>query len=184
METGTCLLDKFIVDFSYQKVTEISRMAKQYQNNIKILFVCHGNICRSPLAEYILRDMVAKRGDSAGFYIASAATSTEEIGNPVYPPARRKLQEHGISCDGKREVQLKKSDYAEYDYLLGMEERNIINMKRILGGDPKGKVYRLLDFSDRPRDIADPWYSGDFDTAYEDIREGCEAFLNFLETGK
>mgnify|MGYP001079641958 CR=1 FL=1 len=132
METGTCLLDKFIVDFSYQKVTEISRMAKQYQNNIKILFVCHGNICRSPLAEYILRDMVTKRGDSAGFYIASAATSTEEIGNPVYPPARRKLQEHGISCDGKRAVQLKKSDYAEYDYLLGMEERNIINMKRIL----------------------------------------------------
>ena len=100
-------------------------MAKQF-NNIKILFVCLGNICRSPLAEYILRDMVAKRGDSAGFYIASAATSTEEIGNPVYPPARRKLQEHGISCDGKRAIQLKKSDYAEYDYLLGMEERNIM----------------------------------------------------------
>lgn len=155
-------------------------MTHQHQNNINILFVCLGNICRSPLAEYIFRDMVTGKDSGADFYIASAATSTEEIGNPVYPPARRKLQEHGISCDGKRAVQLKKSDYDKYDYLLGMEERNIINMKRILGGDPDGKVFRLLDFSDRPRNISDPWYTGDFDTAYEDIREGCEAFLDFL----
>lgn len=156
-------------------------MAKQFNNNIKILFVCHGNICRSPLAEFILRDMVTKRGDGAKFHIASAATSTEEIGNPVYPQARRKLEEHGISCYGKQAVQLKKTDYDKYDYFLGMEDRNIINMNRILRGDPEEKIHRLLDFSARPRDIADPWYSGDFDTAYRDIQEGCEAFLEYLD---
>lgn len=147
---------------------------------IKILFICHGNICRSPLAEYLFRDIITKRHEENNFYIASAATSREEIGNPVYPAARKKLKEHGISCDKKRAVQLTKSDYEKYDYLLGMEEWNIMNIMRILGSDPEGKVHRLLDFSDRPRDIADPWYSGDFDTAYEEIKEGCEAFLNFL----
>lgn len=147
---------------------------------IRVLFVCHGNICRSPLAEYLFRDIITKRHEENNFYIASAATSREEIGNPVYPAARKKLKEHGISCDEKRAVQLTKSDYEKYDYLLGMEEWNITNIMRILGSDPECKVHRLLDFSDRPRDIADPWYSGDFDTAYEDIKEGCEAFLNFL----
>jgi len=151
---------------------------------IKVLFVCHGNICRSPMAEFIFRDLVSTRGFAADFHIASAATSSEEIwngiGNPVYPPARKKLAEHGLSCEGKRAVQLVKADYSRYDYLLGMEERNIINMKRIQGSDPEHKVYRLLDFSTRPRNIADPWYSGDFDTTYEDIKEGCEAFLEFL----
>ncbi len=112
------------------------------------------------------------------FYIASAATSTEEIGNPVYPPARRKLMEHGISCEGKRARQMTRADYDKFDYLLAAEERNLINMKRITGGDPDGKMYRILDFSDRPGNIADPWYSGDFDTAYRDILRGCEAFLH------
>ena len=155
-----------------------------FKKIIKILFICHGNICRSPLAEFIFRDLVNRSGQGDKFHIASAATSTEEIGNPVYPPAKRKLSEHGISCDGKYAIQLTRGDYQKYDYLLGMEERNIINMKRILGGDPDGKVFRLLDFSDRPRNIADPWYSGDFDTAYEDIKEGCEAFLSFLRENK
>ncbi len=147
---------------------------------IKILFICHGNICRSPMAEFIFRDIITQKGMKDHFYIASAATSTEEIGNPVYPPARRKLREHGISCEGKRARQVTKADYEKYDYLLGMEERNIFNMKRILGGDPMHKVYRLLDFSFCPRNIDDPWYSGDFDTTYEDILEGCGAFLDFL----
>lgn len=150
----------------------------------KILFVCHGNICRSPMAEFIFKDMVACRGLSDQFYIASAATSTEEIwngqGNPVYPPARQELARHGISCEGKRAVQIQKSDYDKYDYLLGMEQRNIRNMMRILGRDPKKKVHRLLDYSNNPRDIADPWYTGNFDSTYRDVVEGCEAFLDML----
>lgn len=160
---------------------EKSQNSRPFHKLISIEFVCHGNICRSPLAEFIFRDLVNRSGLGQQFHIASAATSTEEIGNPVYPPAKRKLLEHGISCDGKHAIQLKRNDYQEYDYLLGMEERNIINMKRIFGGDPDGKVFRLLDFSSRPRNIADPWYTGDFDTAYEDIKEGCEAFLDFLK---
>lgn len=145
---------------------------------IKVIFICHGNICRSPMAEFILKDLVKKHGLEDMFYIASAATSTEEIGNPVYPPARRKLMEHGISCEGKRARQMTRADYDKFDYLLAAEERNLINMKRITGGDPDGKMYRILDFSDRPGNIADPWYSGDFDTAYRDILRGCEAFLH------
>ncbi len=148
---------------------------------IKILFICHGNICRSPMSEFILRDMVKRRGIADRFHIASAATSREEIGNPVYPPARRKLKEHGIDPIGKRARQMTKADYGEYDYLLAAEQYNIRNMLRITGGDPDRKICRLLDFSDRPRDIADPWYTGDFDTAWEDIVEGCEAFLAYLE---
>ena len=147
---------------------------------IKILFVCHGNICRSPMAEFLMKDLVKKAGLSEAFYIASAATSTEEIGNPVYPPARRKLAEHGISCAGKSAVQLKKSDYSKYDCLLGAEARNVTNMLRILGGDPEGKVGRILDFSSRPRDIADPWYTGDFQRTWEDLTEGCQALLEHL----
>lgn len=151
---------------------------------IKVLFICHGNICRSPMAEFIMKDMVSKAGMSDRFYIASAATSSEEIwngvGNPVYPPAREELARHGISCKGKRAVQLTKEDYNRYDYILGMEHWNIRNMLRILGKDPEGKVKLLLDYSDRPRDIADPWYTGEFGKTYADIAEGCEAFLKYL----
>ena len=147
---------------------------------IKILFICHGNICRSPMAEFIFRDMVAKRGLAAEFSIASAATSREEIGHPVYPPAKRKLKEHGIDPAGKTARQMTAQDYKDYDYLLAAERYNIRNMERITGGDPQHKIFRLLDFSDRPRDIADPWYTGDFDEAWDDIVEGCEAFLGFV----
>ena len=148
---------------------------------IRVLFICHGNICRSPMAEFIFRDMVAKRGLAAEFSIASAATSREEIGNPVYPPAKRKLKEHGIDPAGKTARQMTAQDYKDYDYLLAAERYNIRNMERITGGDPQHKIFRLLDFSDRPRDIADPWYTGDFDEAWDDIVEGCQAFLKWLE---
>ena len=148
---------------------------------IKILFVCHGNICRSPMAEFILKDLVRKKGLSDQFYISSAATSTEEIwngvGNPVYPPAREKLAEHGIDCGGKRAVQLTRADYEKYDYLIGMDGANMRNMLRILGGDPERKVSKLLSFAGSGRDISDPWYTGDFEVTYRDVTEGCEAFL-------
>lgn len=148
---------------------------------IKVLFICLGNICRSPMAEFIFKDMIEKEGVANQFQIASAATSSEEIGNPVYPPARRKLAELGISCEGKRAVQMKRADYERYDYLLAAESRNIVNMKRIVGGDAEKKMHRLLDFSDSPRDIADPWYTGDFNMACRDIEEGCQAFLTYLQ---
>ena len=147
---------------------------------IKILFVCHGNICRSPMAEFVFRDMVTKEGLEEHFYIASAATSMEEIGNPVHRGTREKLRQYGISTAGKYAIQLKKSDYDKYDYILGMERWNIVNMMKILHEDPENKVCRLLDFSDKPRDIADPWYTGDFDITYEDIVEGCEALLQHI----
>ena len=151
---------------------------------IKVLFICHGNICRSPMAEFIMKDLVEKAGLSNQFHIASAATSTEEIwngiGNPVYPPARQKLAEHGIGCEGKRAVQLQHSDYAKYDYLIGMDSANIRNMHRMLGGDPEGKVAKLLSFAGSDRDISDPWYTGDFETTYRDVIEGCEALLEQL----
>ena len=147
---------------------------------IKVLMICHGNICRSPMAAYIFRDMVRRQGLGDQFKIASAATSREEIGNSIYPPAKRKLAQYGISSDGHRARQITKKDYEEYDYLLVMEQYNIRNMMRILGSDPQSKVCRLLDFADRPRDIDDPWYSGDFETAYRDIYEGCEALLKHI----
>ena len=151
---------------------------------ISVLFVCHGNICRSPMAEFIFKDMVNNRGLGDQFYIASAATSTEEIwngiGNPVYPPAKRELAKHGITCEGKRAVQLKKSDYNKYDYLIGMEERNRRNMLRILDKDPEKKVSLLLDYADEHGDIADPWYTGNFDITYRDVVRGCEGFLTYL----
>lgn len=151
---------------------------------IKILFVCHGNICRSPMAEFILKDLVQKQNLADRFFISSAATSTEEIwngiGNPVYPPAKAKLAEHGIGCDGKRAVQLRRSDYEQYDFLIGMDSANIRNMGRILGGDPEGKIYKLLSFAGLEQDISDPWYSGDFERAYRDIELGCKAFLEYL----
>ena len=144
---------------------------------IRVMMVCYGNICRSPMAEFLLKDMVEKRGLSGKFYIASAATSTEEIGNGVHYGTRKKLAEHGISTDGKTAVQLKKADADKYDYFLGMETMNIRAITRILGEENKDKIFRLLDFSDKPRDIADPWYTHNFDVTYDDILEGCEAFL-------
>ena len=152
---------------------------------IRVLFVCLGNICRSPMAEFIMKSIISERGLSDRFYIASAATSTEEIwngvGNPVYPPAKRELAKHGISCEGKRAVQITKADYGKYDYILGMEERNIRNILRIVGKDPEHKVKLLLDYYDHPRDIADPWYTGNFESTYRDVVEGCEGFLLYLE---
>ena len=148
---------------------------------MKIMFVCHGNICRSPMAEFILKGLAKKQGIADRFVISSSATSTEEIwngiGNPVYPPAKAELAKHGISCGGKRAVQLKKSDYDKYDLFVGMDSANIRNMLRIFGGDPDGKVRKLMDFTDRGRDVADPWYSRRFDVAYRDILEGCTALL-------
>ena len=152
---------------------------------LKIMFVCHGNICRSPMAEFILKKMVADKGIADRFVIASCATSTEEIwgdiGNPVYPPAKAELKKHGIFCEDKLAVQLKKGDYDQYDLFIGMDSYNVRNMQRILGGDPKGKIRKLMDYTDRGGDVADPWYSDRFDIAYRDIYDGCKALLESLE---
>ncbi len=147
---------------------------------IKISFVCHGNICRSPMAEFIMKDLVRKAGLENQFHIASAATSTEETGNPVYPPARRKLAEHGIGCSGKTSRQLTKADYGSYDLLIGMDSANLRNMRRICGGDPSGKIHLLMEYTSRPGDVADPWYTGDFETTWQDILEGCGELLTQL----
>lgn len=147
---------------------------------IKILFVCLGNICRSPMAEFVMKDMVAKQGRATEFVIASAATSAEESGNGVYPPAKVELARHGIGCKGKYSVQLQRSDYEKYDLLIGMDEGNIRNMRRICGGDPQGKIHKLLDYTVRGGDVADPWYTDRFDVAYRDIFNGCEALLATL----
>ena len=146
----------------------------------KILFICHGNICRSPMAEFVMKDLVKKAGREHEFEITSAATSTEEIGNPVYPPARRKLAEHGIRCDGHAARQLRKSDYSKYDLLIGMDEGNRRNMKRMCGGDPDGKISLLLDHVSRGGEVADPWYTGNFDATWRDVLEGCTALLEKL----
>lgn len=147
---------------------------------VKILFVCHGNICRSPMAEFVMKDLVEKAGLSEQFEIASAATSTEEIGNPVYPPARRKLVEHGISCADKTARQMTWADYGHYDLLIGMDHANLRNMTRLCGGDPAGKIHVLLDYTARPGEVADPWYTGDFETTWRDVYEGCTALLDSL----
>ena len=147
---------------------------------IKILFVCHGNICRSPMAEFVMKDLVNKKGMADQFEIASAATSTEEIGNPVYPPAKRKLKEHGISCEGKTARQMTKEDYAYYDYIIAMDRLNLRNMTRFAGNDPDNKVSLLMDFTNHPGDVADPWYTGDFDATWNDVYEGCVGILNRL----
>lgn len=151
---------------------------------IKILFVCHGNICRSTMAEYMMKDLVKNRGMESEFYIDSAATSREEIGNPVHYGTRQKLREVGIPCGDHRARQMTKEDYEKFDYLIGMDGANIRNMHRILGADPEGKVHKLLEFTKRERDIADPWYTGNFDVTYEDIKEGLEGlFLHLMERG-
>ena len=151
---------------------------------IRVLFVCHGNICRSPMAEFVFKDMVKKQGLENEFVIASAATSTEEIwngiGNSVYPPAKRELARHGISCEGKRAVQMCREDYEKYDYLIGMDSRNIANMVRIAGGDSKKKISKLLAFAGETGDIADPWYTDDFEQTYKDIIRGCTALFKQL----
>ena len=182
----------------------------------RILFVCHGNICRSPMAEFIMKDLVRKAGLESQFQIASAATSTEEIGSPVYPPARRKLAEHGIDCSGKTARQLTRVDYDQYDLLIGMDSANLRNMRRICGGDPDGKIHLLMEFAGRRRkgaprgpggascagrgersafspqveteesglcfdDVADPWYTGDFEATWRDVLEGCEGLLQAIK---
>ena len=144
----------------------------------RILFVCHGNICRSPMAEFIMKKLVADAGLSEMFEIASAATSTEEIGNPVYPPARRKLAEHGIACDGKTARQLTRRDYDYYDLLIGMDRYNIRNMERMCGGDPDDKIHMLMEYAGNSmQDVADPWYTGDFNATWRDCMNGCRGLL-------
>lgn len=147
---------------------------------IKVLMICHGNICRSPMAKYILQDIVEKRGIAADFYIDSCATSYEEIGNPVYPPARQELSRHGISCKGHAARKLVKADFEEFDYLIAMEQYNLRNIRREFGDELTSKVSLLLDYTDTPGDIDDPWYSGGFDATYKEIVRGCEGLLAHL----
>lgn len=146
----------------------------------KILFVCLGNICRSPMAEFVMKDIVEKAGLSHEFEIASAATSTYEIGNPVYPPARQKLAEHGVDCKGKTARQITKRDYDYYDYIVAMDHSNLRNLRNMLGEDHQRKISLLMDYTSRPADVADPWYTGDFQATWDDVTEGCEALLSFI----
>jgi len=146
----------------------------------KILFVCHGNICRSPMAEFVMKDLVRKEGLEDEFYIESAATSTEEIGNEVYFPAKRKLSEHGISCKGKTARQMTRSDYDRFDLLIGMDSWNIRNMNSICGGDPERKIHMLMDFTERKGDVEDPWYTRDFEATWRDVSEGCQCLLEWV----
>ena len=151
----------------------------------RIMFVCHGNICRSPMAEFIMKKLVREAGLESEIFISSSATSTEEIymgrGNPVYPPARAELARHGISCEGKRAVQLRSEDYDGYDLFVGMDSANIRNMNRILRGDPENKIRKLMDLTDRPGDVADPWYSDRFDITYRDVYDGCCCLLRYIQ---
>ena len=151
---------------------------------VKILFVCHGNICRSPMAEFVMKDLAAKAGAGERFVIDSAATSTEEIGNPVYPPAQRKLAEHGISCDGHAARQLTNQDYDKYDLLVGMDSANLRNMHRICGGDFNDKMPLLMEYAGRlEQEVADPWYTDDFDATWRDVLAGCQGLLDHLKCG-
>ncbi len=147
---------------------------------VKILFVCHGNICRSPMAEFVFKDLVHKEGLDEQFYIESAATNTEELGNPVYPPARRKLEEHGIDCSYKRARQIKKSDYDDFDLIIAMDEENLYYMGWVFREDYLNKIHLLMEYTDRPGEVADPWYTRDFDRTYEDVLEGCRGLLDHL----
>lgn len=158
----------------------INRKLGVDENRIKILFVCHGNICRSPMAEFVMKDLVEKAGLKDRFHIESAATSTEEIGNPVYPPARRKLAEYGISCAGHAARQLTRKDYDQFDWLIGMDFANLRNMRRMCGGDEQDKIHLLMDYTHRPGEVADPWYTGNFEATWQDVREGCEGLLQYL----
>lgn len=146
----------------------------------KLLFVCHGNICRSPMAEFVMKKLAKEAGREGDFEIASAATSTEELGNPVYPPAKRKLAEHGISCQGKIARQMTRQDYDYYDMIIVMDQNNVRNLHRRLGEDSGHKIVLLMDFTDCPGDVADPWYTGDFEATWRDILEGCTALLKRL----
>jgi protein-tyrosine phosphatase len=148
---------------------------------VRILFVCHGNICRSPMAEFVMKDLVRKAGLEWKYEIASAATSSEELGNPVYPPARRKMAEHGLNCVGKTARRMTKEDYAEYDLLVGMDRMNYRNMHRICGEDPEHKIHLLMDYTSRPGEVADPWYTGDFEETWQDVNAGCKGLLEALE---
>ena len=147
---------------------------------IKVLFICHGNICRSPMAEFVMKEKVHEQGLDDLFEIASAAATTEEIGNPVYPPARRKLAEHGISCEGKRARLMTRRDYAYYDRIIGMDRENWYDMMRMTGNDPDGKVSLLMDYTDRQGDVADPWYTRDFEATWRDVNEGCDGLIRYL----
>ena len=149
---------------------------------IKVMFVCNGNICRSPMAEFVFRDMVQKEKLSDKIHVASSATSREEIGNGVHYGTRKKLAEFGISTEGKYARQLTKTDYRDYDYIIAMDSQNIRNISRIIGRDTENKVCKLLDFTDRGGDIADPWYTGNFDRTYEDVYEGCNELLKFIKS--
>ena len=147
---------------------------------IRILFVCHGNICRSTMAQFVLQDMVNRCGREAEFHIDSAATSREEIGNSTHPGTVRKLKQEGIPVLPHRAVQMRREDYDNYDYLIGMDSANVRNMIRIVGGDPENKISRLLDFAGVDRNIADPWYTGNFDETYRDVVTGCRGLMENL----
>ena len=165
------------------KVDDLRRntgLMRSYKKMTKILFVCHGNICRSPMAEFLMKELVRQAGQAEAFCIASAATSAEELGNPVYPPVRRKLAEHGIDCSGKTARQLTRRDYEDWDLLIGMDEENMAGMRRLFGGDPEGKLHMLLEYAGLNQDVADPWYTRDFDAAWQDVTVGCTALLNRL----
>ena len=151
---------------------------------IKVLFICHGNICRSTMCEFVFKDMVAKKGLADLFEIASAATSREEIGNPVHPGTKRILDSLGISCKGKRAGQTTRQDYNHYDYIIGMDSWNMRNMSKIYGGDPDNKLYKLLQFAGKSDDVADPWYTGNFDVTYRDVKAGCEGLLEHIMNKK
>ena len=161
------------------KCCKIRRKWKQNMS-VRVLFVCRGNICRSPMAEFVMKDLAKKAGLASQFHIESAATSREEIGNPVYPPARRKLTEHGISCDGHAARQLTNADYEKYDLLIGMDRANLRDMYRICGGDFAGKLHLLMDYTDRPGDVADPWYTDDFEATWQDVLVSCQGLLNSI----
>lgn len=150
----------------------------------KIMFICHGNICRSPMAEFVMKDLVKKAGLEEEFVIASSAVSAEELGNHVYPPAKKVLEEHGISVGDKHAELLTRRDYDLYDLLIAMDTSNLRNIDRIIRSDPEGKVHPLMSYAGKSASVADPWYTGDFETAYNDIREGCEGLLRSLTQGR
>lgn len=181
-----CTTDSVEMRF-YRKVGKTTQNSAFFRSlkgeimSIRVLFVCHGNICRSPMAEFVMKDMVQAAGLQNKIYVESAATSTEEIGNPVYPPARRKLAEHGISCAGKTARQLRRQDYETFDLLIGMDHANLRNMRRMCGGDEENKIHAMMDYTNRPGEVADPWYTGNFEDTWRDVNEGCRGLLEQLK---